>query len=373
LRLARAQRNTIEQAFQTAAAVCDSVFSDLKIAVASPPDLADQDPRTITDEPLSDLVTRFLALFVSAGIPESHARLHAVNAARRVQLVRGFDEPDSIVEMVTAKAQDIAQAFPRTASDLECGRNPGDVLDPFILTATQTLLYGGDFASAIGATVAHKALMIIEGLIGHLHEDVIGHMRGNVKAPEPRGFNQEIIDLETNPFPGADIVQPPTSANGALRFHQVKSKTGSAKGGDGKRLGDQLRVLAQYYHGEVFYDALTGNTLKGHRSMGAVLTAAPNAVVLVGSAAFKALTGSTHGAELLLRLYQTAFTEAAIRSGYAIDAMTVGIVETFRARAAECGDGLLESILADSTSGQEDDQDSRIFPPAVRRRARTGG
>ena len=102
-------------------------------------------------------------------------------------------------------------------------------MDPYILTATQTLLYAGNFRNAIRATVAHKSLMIIEGLMGHLHEDLIGEMRGNVRAPEPRGFNQELIDPHDNPFPGADIVQPPLHAEGRLRFHQVKSKTGSAK------------------------------------------------------------------------------------------------------------------------------------------------
>jgi len=35
----------------------------------------------------------------------------------------------------------------------------------------------------IGATVGHKVLMMIEGLLGHLHEDVLGAMRGNVRVP----------------------------------------------------------------------------------------------------------------------------------------------------------------------------------------------
>ena len=203
--------------------------------------------------------------------------------------------------------------------------------------------------------------MIIEGLIGHLHEEVIGQIRGNVRAPEPRGFNQEIIDTETNPFPGADIVQPPTSPDETIRFHQVKSKTGSAKGGDGKRLGDQLRLLEQYYRGEIYYDALIGNTLRGHRSMGAVLKAAPNVVVLVGGAAFQALTRSSFGPEILLRVYQTAFAEASIRTGYTIDSMISGIAEAFSARAAQAGDGLGEALLRDSTGGPAIEQDSRQF------------
>ena len=117
-------------------------------------------------------------------------------------------------------------------------------------------------------------------------------------APEPRGVDQETLDPATNPFPGADIVQPPLATGRPLRFHQVKSKTGSAKGGDGRRLGLQLRELTRLYGGEAYYDALIGNTLRGHRSMAGVLKAAPEVVVLVGEAAFRALTGSVAGPRL---------------------------------------------------------------------------
>jgi hypothetical protein len=41
------------------------------------------------------------------------------------------------------------------------------------------------FGITLTASVSHKALMMIEDLIGHLHEDVLGQMRGNVRAPEP--------------------------------------------------------------------------------------------------------------------------------------------------------------------------------------------
>lgn len=350
-RLAAAQENVVERAFGSAGELCGKVFDDLKIAVEVPPRLRNEEVRLIADKPFSTLSASFLSLFLEAGIPESNARLHAANVAQRIQLVRAFEHPDQALEWVTTKVVDTIRSFPKSASDIECGRNPGDVLDPYILAATQTLLYSGDFTQAIGATVAHKALMIIEGLMGHLHEEVIGQMRGNVKAPEPRGFNQEIIDLETNPFPGADIVQPPINPTEAIRFHQVKSKTGSAKGGDGKRLGDQLKLLGQYYRGEVFYDALIGNTLRGHRSMSGVLKAAPEATVLVGEAAFAALTRSAVGPELLLRVYQTAFSEAAIRTGYSIDFMAIGIVDTFRQRSEAAGDGFLEIVLRDSTGG----------------------
>lgn len=78
---------------------------------------------------------------------------------------------------VRDKVLEVVSTFPEKAADIERGRNPGDVLDPYILAATQTLLYAGHFRNAIRATVAHKSLMIIEGLMGHLHEDVIGEMR----------------------------------------------------------------------------------------------------------------------------------------------------------------------------------------------------
>jgi hypothetical protein len=208
--------------------------------------------------------------------------------------------------------------------------------------------------------------MIIEGLMGHLHEDVIGEMRGNIRAPEPRGFNQEMIDPHTNPFPGSDVVQPPASEGENIRFHQVKSKTGSAKGGDGKRLGDQLRQLKQYYAGEVFYDALIGNTLRGHRSMRGVLSSEPQAVILVGQAAFRELTRSAIGPELLLRVYQTAFAEAAQQAGYNIDVMAAGIVATFKERSEKAGEGFFELLLADSIGGERAHQDSRSYAPRRR-------
>ena len=204
--------------------------------------------------------------------------------------------------------------------------------------------------------------------MGHLHEDVIGNMRGNVRAPEPRGFNQEMIDPHDNPFPGADIVQPPLHAGGGLRFHQVKSKTGSAKGGDGRRLGEQLRRLREYYRADVYYDALIGNTLRGHRSMRGVLASEPQAVVLVGSAAFRELTRSSIGPQLLLRVYQNAFSEAARTTGYRIDTMAGRIVSAFRARAEDAGETYLDSLLAASIGLTPDEQDSRSYRPPTRNR-----
>ena len=356
--------------FPSAADFYGRVFDDLKLSLPVPDELRDKPVQDVSDQSFTELQQSFMPILEAAGSTGQSARIHAVNLAQRTHLVRAFDQPDAVLAHVASKVGEIVQTFPRTAEDIERGRNPGDVLDPYTLAATQTLLYGGDFKQAIGATVAHKALMIIEGLMGHLHEDVIGEMRGNIRAPEPRGFNQELIDPHDNPFPGSDVVQPPTTDTENIRFHQVKSKTGSAKGGDGKRLGDQLQKLRQYYDGEVYYDALIGNTLQGHRSMSGVLRSEPKAVVLVGQAAFRELTRSTIGPELLLRVYQTAFADVAEQAEYHIDVMAAGIVSTFQGRSDAAGDGFLDLLLSDSIGSNLGQQDSRTYQRPTRRRRR---
>lgn len=360
-RLLHAQASTFDKAFHSASTLCERVFSDLKLNVPLPESLADLPAWHLADQNFTALCNTIANMMRTADIPPQALTSLSSTVAERVHLLRAFEQPDVVLDRVVKKVLEVTQTFPREASDIEQGRNPGDVIDPYILAATKTLLYGGDFKRAVGATVAHKALMIIEGLLGHLHEDIIGEMRGNVRAPEPRGFNQEHLDLVENPFPGADIVQPPTHEGQALRFHQVKSKTGSAKGGDGRRLGEQLKRLKEYYQGEVYYDALIGSTLRGHRSMSAVLKAEPSAMVLVGEAAFKALTGSPIGSELLMRVYQTAFTIVAKETKYNADAMSKGIVAVFKKRAEEVGEDYLETILRKVTEGPNEEQDSRLF------------
>ena len=189
-RLVAAQNNFVDSEFANAAQLYAKVFADLRLSLDVPEELEDIEPQIASDRPLSKLIDDFIPTLANAGIVGSTARVHAANLAQRTQLVRAFDDPDSVLQRVTTKVEEVVRSFPREAKDIERGRNPGDVLDPYILNATQTLLFGGDFRAAIGATVSHKALMIIEGLMGHLHEDVLGMMRGNVRAPEPRGFNQ---------------------------------------------------------------------------------------------------------------------------------------------------------------------------------------
>jgi hypothetical protein len=305
----------------------------------------------------------FADALLSNGVPEQAVGKQGDALAQQVQLLRAFNHPEAVVQYTQEKVATIVQRLPTTAEDIQCGRNPGDVLDPYIFAAVQGLIYLDDFEGTITATVSHKALMMIEGLIGHLHEDVIGFMRGNVRVPEPRGKDQESFDPISNPFPGADLVQPPQPTR-PVRFHQIKSKTGSAKGGDAKRLGQQLKKLREHYGGDAFYDALIGNTLRGHRSMAGVLKEEPNVVVLVGEAAFAELTGSQLGPELLLRLYQSAFEVTARKSGYKFHEVVKTVYATFEQRLAEQGTGFLELVLNDAVSGEPEEQDSRLMTQA---------
>lgn len=367
----RAQQSIISRAFADAAEFCARVFADLRMAVDVPAELNGQPVEAIANLPIADLLELFATALARAGTPESGIALSATNLARRAQLLRAFDDPDAVLQWATNKVTTIAADLPRTAREIECGRNPGDVLDPYLLAATQSLLCEGDFRSAIGATVTHKALMILEGLMGHLHEEVIGRMRGNVRNPEPRADNAEILDLQFNPFPGADVIQPPLADGEPLRLHQVKSKTGSMNSSGGKRLAEQMRNLRMAYPGaELYAHSLVGNTLRGHRSMSGMLRVEPALIVTVGDASFRVLTGSDNGAELLLRLYQSAFDLAAAQTGYSVETMTNAIFETFKERAEEAGEGWLESVLHQSTRGAAENMDSRTYQGGRRRQGR---
>lgn len=125
-------------------------------------------------------------------------------------------------------------------------------------------------------------------------------------------------------------------------------------------MGSQLKRLQDYYGGEIFYDALIGTTLRGHRSRGGVERAAPSVIVLVGEAAFRELTRSDIGPQLLLRVYQTAFNQVASASGYRVETMTESIVESFAKRAVEHGDTIIETILEAATKADPAEQDSRL-------------
>lgn len=363
--LTLAQGAIITNAFPDAAAFCQRVLSDLKMAIAPPAGLIGKPVSDVSDLEFADLVAFFDGLLLAEGTPASASSMQAENLSRRAQLVRAFDDPDTVLSWVKQKVMEVITDLPKTAADIEVGRNPGDVLDPYLLAATQALLCEGDFRQAISATVTHKALMILEGLMGHLHEEVIGRMRGNVRNPEPRAVNAELLDYQYNPFPGVDVLQPPMFDGDTLKLHQIKSKTGTLNSSGGKRLAEQMRQLRMAYQGaELFSHSLVGNTLRGHRSMGGMLRVEPSLIVLVGQASFRVLTASESGAELLVRVYQSAFELAAKETGYSVEAMTNAIVQTFIERAEAEGEGYLESVVHQSTKGEDANLDSRTYTSA---------
>jgi hypothetical protein len=296
----------------------------------------------------------------------------ASDLADQIQLCRAFADPGAVTDYIAATVKAAIGAFPRTADDLKVGGNAGDVLDPFILAANFEILSNRDMQKAIESSASHKVLMKIEDLLGNLHQNVIGMMRGNVRLPEPGGLDgKEDLHPVHNPFPGADVAQVPVPASPtAIRLFQVKSKTGSAKGGDGKRLGDQLRLLERTYGAETFYVAVVGNTLTGHRSRSAVEKASPNTAVLVGEASLDSLAQSRVGGELLLRTYQRAFRKAAGDAAYDFEDAVSAMVAVFQAEAAEAGEDFLTSWLHQAVGGPRSDQDSRSPEQLARRAAK---
>jgi hypothetical protein len=365
-----AQASSFKDEFPTAAELCARVFQDLRLSLEVPEHLHDEPPTALSDTDFPDLVGTYRGFLVDQSVPADALIDYSHALAQRTHLLRAFRDPDAIIAQIVARVGEIVGGFPCTAEDMQCGNNPGDVLDPYILAATQELLCVTDLEKAVAAMVGHKALMMIEGLLGHLHEDVIGKMRGNIRVPEPRGADQETLSVTDNPFPGADIVSLPFTPEEVIGFHQVKTETGSAKGGDGKRLGQQLKALQEIYGGEIYYHALIGNTLRGHRSKAGVEKAAPSVIVLVGEASFRCLTRTTIGPALLLRVYQAAFAEVRQDAGYDVDTMTKAIVAVFSERAEKEGESFLEVVLGDAIEGDPAVQDSRIYnaQPQPRRR-----
>jgi hypothetical protein len=293
----------------------------------------------------------------------------ASDLADQVQLCRAFANPAEVTRKVANLVEGSVRRFPVSADDLRVGSNPGDVLDPFILAANYELLSERSLQRTIDHTASHKVLMKIEDLLGHLHEGVIGDIRGNFRVPEPQGTEgKEALHPVFNPFPGADVGQVPLPERPhALRLFQVKSKTGSAKGGDGKRLGEQLLALERLYGADTYYVAIVGNTLRGHRSRGAVERCSPNTAVMVGAAALNELTQSRVGAELLLRVYQRAFRTASEETGYQFSELVIAMASEFEADAEASGTDFLSAWLHNAVDGKPEEQDSRLQGPSRRR------
>ncbi|RAX15983.1 hypothetical protein DC347_15560 [Pseudarthrobacter sp. AG30] len=331
---------------------CGHLKLDASIVALAP---ADTNALSFGNTPHEELQTLFAPHF-PAGTDV------AADLADEVQLCRAFAEPRLILGEIETKIEGIVSKFPTVAAHIQVGANKGDVLDPFILAANFDLLSGRNMDRTIEMTIAHKILMKIEDLLGGMHELVIGSMRGNFRVPEPLqtlSGSKNVLHPATNPFPGADIGQVPLPQTpNKIRLFQCKNKTGSAKGGDGARLGQQLRLLAETYGAETFYAAIVGNTLVGHRSKGAVLKASPETAVLVGNAALAELTRSDSGAELLLRTYRRAFRTVSHKTGYDFESVSTGIVADFSKLTA--GGDFIDSWLHQAMGGPRVDQDSRF-------------
>ena len=355
------QQASARRAFSSPTLLCQAACDRARVTQDLATALEQAAISAVLDVPHRQLLTLLTPRARELGLSDSAV----VKVADNVQLLRAFAKPDVVIEQVRAKVERIVDSFPRAAADLECGRNPGDVMDPFLLGATQFLLCGGSIDQGLEATVSHKCMMMIENLVGNLHQDVIGSMRTNIRAPEPKG---ESWDLIRNPFPGADVLQLPDAPGEPLRFFQVKSKTGSAKGGDGIRLGQQFDHLVKTFGGEIHYVAVVGTTLKGHRSMAGVLGAYPTAIVTVGQTALQLMTRSPVGGELLLRVYQTAFRDVAHAKGYTVREVASAIAAEFRRKFSAGDDDLLDGILRDVTKGPASEQDSRLYQPPRGRR-----
>lgn len=296
----------------------------------------------------------------------------AGDLADQIQLCRAFENPGAVTKYIESSLATAIVKFPSSADDLKVGHNPGDVLDPFILAANYELLSQRSVRKTIESSASHKVLMKVEDLVGNLHQNVIGMMRGNFRVPEPQGTSakgKENLDGKLNPFPGADVGQVPVPDRpDIIRLFQVKSKTGSAKGGDGKRLGEQLHLLENVYRADTFYVSIVGNTLRGHRSRGAVQRESSNTAVLVGESALDALTQSKVGGELLLRTYQRSFQRAAQTTGYDFDEIVASMCEIFEQEARDAGEDFLTAWLHEAIGGEQREQDSRLGPLPRRRK-----
>jgi len=308
---------------------------------------------------VGDLSHTSLVETFRSGFPEGTSI--AMELADEVQLVRAFADPDAALARIEATVERVVGAFPTAARHIQVGSNRGDVLDPYLLAANFELI-NPDQAAAISSTISHKILMKIEDMVGRMHEDTLGAMRGNFRVPEPQASptgNKNVLHASFNPFPGADVGQVPIPDKpNKIRLFQCKAKTGSAKGGDGVRIGQQLALLGDTYGADTFFAAIVGNTLSGHRSKGAVLRASPTTAVLVGDAALRELTRSSSGAELLLRSYRRAFRTIAARSGYSFQDIATTITAEFESIAGPDED-LVDAWLHEAMSGDPADQDSR--------------
>lgn len=237
----------------------------------------------------------------------------AADVLGHLQRAMVFPDADKALADAISLCSVTVGSLPRNLDQILCGSNPGDVLDPVLLAFNVVSLADGDVDRALEHLVIHRCLMQAEDLVGNLHQSILGQAGGKQRVPEPRGKVKEGYDPETNPYPGIDV----RLENQEL--YQLKNKTGSAKGGDGLRLGQQFRELGDIYPGcKRFYAAVLGTTLRGHRSKTGFLRGDPDAEVIVGLATIQQIGAYRDSPIVLLDLYCDAMEEAINRQGFDI-------------------------------------------------------
>jgi hypothetical protein len=131
--LIEAQQSIIARVFHHAGEFCAEVLDNLKLSIPTPRHLLEQPVSAIADLDFAGLKDFFVNLVTISGIPASAAEMHAENLSRRAQLLRAFKDPDIVLTWATTKVVEVIADLPKTAKDIEIGRNPGDVLDPYLL------------------------------------------------------------------------------------------------------------------------------------------------------------------------------------------------------------------------------------------------
>lgn len=267
-----------------------------------------------------------------------------------------FEDVEEVKNVVKGMMKHKIEDLPRELSDLEVGNNPGDVIDPFLVALDMELLSVGQNRELVQNMVTHKCLMKFEDLMGHVHEEVLGRAAGCKMVAEPSGENKHEYHPEDNPYPGTD------TRRGEDEFFQIKNKTGSEKGGAGARIGQQLNSLGEQYPGcERYYVSVVGQTLKGHRSKGAILREDPDTEVLVGLTAIQQIGRHQDTPRILLEFYLEEFEEAADEADFKITDIIDNIVEEWEEKYGE--EDPLQGLLYWATVGDPRQQTSETYDP----------
>lgn len=280
-----------------------------------------------------------------------------------LQRLMVWKELNELVALLRHRFDHVISKLPRKLLDIEEGGGGRDVLDPFMVAFASRLLHAGSIAPVIGTLIAHKCLMQLEDLIGHLHQETMGRAAGGECIPEPQGTideatgkrNKEKWDAVLNPYPGADARREQDE------FYQIKNKTGSAKGSDGEKLGRQFLVLKEKYPDcQRYYVSMIGKTLAGHRSMGAFLRTDPDAEVLVGLTAWQQLGRHRDTPTIAMELCIEEFEAALERNHYDFDSVVESMTAEWQTKHGDGDPGI--RLLEDSITPTDPSvQSSRTY------------